>query len=186
MCRVCVCVFFCMCFCLSHFVGLCFWCIVRFSSFDCVYFLFVFILCLYVLFCFQFSLPITKYFVCFAYNWMFLLALSHLFASTKVLFLLCFVSDSCLRLPCGWCLLLWPSADAAAFTACGFFLLCLCGCCLLILSHLNIWINVLDFSLLFNDFFLLFCLECKSSRVFFSILFLSFRLFLSLSMLLLF
>lgn len=106
MCRVCVCVFFCMCFCLSHFVGLCFWCIVRFSSFDCVYFLFVFILCLYVLFCFQFSLPITKYFVCFAYNWMFLLALNK-----SAFFLLCFVSDSCLRLPCGWCLFLWPSAD---------------------------------------------------------------------------
>lgn len=51
----------------------------------------VFIFCLFsfcvcMLFCFQFSLPITKYFVCFAYNWMFLLALSYLFVSTKVLF----------------------------------------------------------------------------------------------------
>lgn len=111
----------------------------------------VFIFCLFsfcvcMLFCFQFSLPITKYFVCFAYNWMFLLALSHFYSpQQKCFFLLCFVSDSCLRLPCGWCLFLWPSANAAAFTACGFFLLCLCGCCLLILSHLNIWINVLDF-----------------------------------------
>lgn len=147
-----------------------FWCIVRFSSFD---FFFHFVsVCL----CFVFSSlyrSLNILFV-FAYNWMFLLALSRLFASTKVLFceFVCFVDGVFFYDP------RTLLRSLLVFLLC----VCVCGCCLLILSHLNIWINVLDFHYCFSMilFFLLFCLECKSSRVFLvcSYLSTSFSLFL--------
>lgn len=159
----------------------------------------VFIFCLFsfcvCMFCFVFSSlyrSLNILFVCFAYNWMFLLALSHFYSPQQKCIFFCFVLwviHVCVCLVVDGVFFYDPLRTRCCVHCLWFFfLLCLwCGCCLLILSHLNIWINVLDFfSLLFNDFFLLFCLECKSSRVFFSILFLSFRLFLSLSMLLLF
>lgn len=190
----------CVCVCLSFsfrvfcFCRFMFWCIVRFSSFDCVFAFFVFFFfsfCVCV-FCFQFSLPITKYFVClfvFAYNWMFCLrALALVRLNKSVVLWVIFV---CLL--CGWCLLLWPSLSFSQLTLMRSLLVFLCVfvwcgcCCLLILSHLNIWINVLDFLHCFSMILFLFAVllrvqEFKS----FSILFLSFHLFLSLSMLLLF
>lgn len=65
------------------------------------------------------------------------------------------------------------------------FLCVVCGCCLLFLSHLNIWINVLDFLHCFSMIFFAVLLRVQEFKSF-SILFLSFHLFLSLSMLLLF
>lgn len=129
MCRVFVCVFFCMCFCLSHFVGLCFWCIVRFSSFDCV----LFFVCFHFVSvcCFVFSSLYRSL------NILFVLLITGCFClrsrifirlNKSAFFLLCFVSDSCLRLPCcGWCLFLWPSADTLLRSLLVVSFCCVCG-----------------------------------------------------------
>lgn len=146
MCRVCVCFSVCV------FVFL----ISSVYVFDALFdFLLstVFIFCLFsfcvCMFCFVFSSLYRSLNILFVLliTGCFLLALSHFYSpQQKCFFLLCFVSDSCLRLPCGWCLFLWPSADTLLRSLLVVsVLLCLCGCCLLILSHLNIWINVLDF-----------------------------------------
>lgn len=142
---VCVSVFVCMCWegyfcvcvcvCLSFsfrvfcFCRFMFWCIVRFSSFDCVFAFFVFFFfsfCVCV-FCFQFSLPITKYFVClfvFAYNWMFCLRALALVRLNKSVG---FVSDFFCLL-CGWCLLLWPSLSLSLGWRWCVHCLCFCVC----------------------------------------------------------
>lgn len=94
-------VFVCMCMCLSHLSCLCFnvvglfvlmHCSIFFFRLFCCCFHFHFVSACVGVFCFQFSLPITKYFVCFcfAYNWMFCLR-SHIH-STKVIFFSVWVS----------------------------------------------------------------------------------------------
>lgn len=133
-----LCLFVCLCSVFFCRVYVCLmYCSIFFLRLFFCFLLYFFLLCLLlaclcvwvVFFCFlQFSLPITKYFVCFAYNWMFLLALSHLFASTKVLFFALF---------CEWFMFafvaLWMVSfsmtlcgHAAAFTACGFSFCCVC------------------------------------------------------------
>lgn len=181
-CFVCVCV----CLSFSFRVSVCrfmFWCIVRFSSFDCVFasffcFLFPFFCVRVFVFCFQFSLPITKYFVC-----LFLLITGCFCLRSRVNSpqqKCCFVGEFLFAL---WMVSFSMTLGrCCVHCLCFFFCVCVCGCCLLILSHLNIWINVLDFLHCFSMIFLLlFCLECKSSRVFFlfcSHLSTSFSLFL--------
>lgn len=175
-----------VCVCLSHFVflfvGLCFDALFDFllSTVCLLLFLFSFsVFCVSVfVFCFQFSLPITKYFVC-----LFLLITGCFCLRSRVSSpqqKCCFVGDFFL-------FALWMVSFSMTLgrccvhCLCYFFCVCVCGCCLLILSHLNIWINVLDFLLCFSMIFLLlFCLECKSSRVFLfcSYLATSFSLFL--------
>lgn len=150
---VCMCrVFVCVCFSVCVFVFL----ISSVYVFDALFdFLLstVFIFCLFsfcvcMLFCFQFSLPITKYFVCFAYNWMFLLALSHFYSPQQKCFFFCFVLwviHVCVCLVDG--VFFYDPLRTRCCVHCLWFLFAVfvCGCCLLILSHLNIWINVLDF-----------------------------------------
>lgn len=159
-----------MCMCLSHLSCLCFnvvglfvlmHCSIFFFRLFCCCFHFHFVSACVGVFCFQFSLPITKYFVCFcfAYNWMFCLR-SHIH-STKVIFFFCvsfffsFVDGVFFY-------------DHCQFTA----YVCVLG---VLVTHslsarfLNIWINVLDFSLLFNDFF--FAQSARVQEFCFSILF---------------
>lgn len=155
-------VFVCMCMCLSHLSCLCFnvvglfvlmHCSIFFFRLFCCCFHFHFVSACVGVFCFQFSLPITKYFVCFcfAYNWMFCLR-SHIH-STKVIFFLC----EFLFFICGWCLFLWP-----LLVHC----LCLCVGCVGYSFSLCAFLKYLDqrvgFFTAFQWFFLLRVQEFKS------------------------
>lgn len=174
--------FVCMCLSFSFRVSVCrfmFWCIVRFSSFDCVFASF---------FCFLFPFFVSVC-LCFVF--------SSLYRSLNILFVVllitgCFCLRSRVNSPQQKCCFvsdflfaLWMVSFSMTLGRCRVHCLCffcVCICCLLILSHLNIWINVLDFLHCFSmiPFLLLFCLECKSSRVFLfcSYLSTSFSLFL--------
>lgn len=120
--------FVCVCTCLSHFVGLCFDALFDFFLFR-LYFCFHFFVCMCVLlllFCFQFSLPITKYFVC-----LFCLLITGCFCLRSrvyspqqkcFFFFLVFVwvSSFCCCCCCllrGWCLFLWPLLMLLCFTS---------------------------------------------------------------------
>lgn len=168
-------VFLISCFCLSVYVLM-----------HCSIFFFRLCVCFFFCFLFPFFVSVC---LCFAF--------SSLYRSLNILFVVllitgcfclrsrvnspqqkcCFVGDFLFCLLCGWCLFLWPS-DAVAFTACVFV------CSMWVLFTHSLSFKYLDqrvgfSSLLFNDF-LLFCLECKSSRVFLfcSYLSTSFSLFL--------
>lgn len=183
--------------CLSHFVFV--FCFCRFMLMHCSIFLFRL-----RIFCFLFSLllffSVCVICVCFsslyrslnilfAYNWIFACALFFLFLracafrSTRVLFV--------------WVSLLFVQMDGVFL----FYDLCWCcpSVCVFLLYSISLCVfKYLDqrvgflfslFSLLFNVSFFFFCLECKSSRVLFSILFcsdLSVAISFSRSMLLLF